>query len=268
MVHESAYHDGSSFVTLTYDNEHLPADESVSKYEFQTFMKRLRKSYGARIRYFACGEYGTESGRPHYHAIIFGLAPCGHCSQCSDWHRRRGIPPTALGRAGVASRAQSSENNGCYSLAQSWDKGFIHVSGVGYDSARYVADYVQKDTRPETYGGRNPPFALMSQGIGKQYLEDNHTKLKKSFSVRVGKAVVGLPRYYQKKLCETHELPEVFKWFQKVQSARRTASSREELIELLHKRYPEKGLGVAYIDTLKQKRWNISRREALKRDTL
>ena len=71
-MHEAQMHEGNSFITLTYAPEHLHEDYSVHKKELQKFFKRLRKNTGIKLRYFACGEYGDENRRPHYHAIIFG----------------------------------------------------------------------------------------------------------------------------------------------------------------------------------------------------
>lgn len=66
------------FITLTYDDEHLPVQEyngdffgKLEKRDFQLFIKRMRKMYGS-LRYFGCGEYGGETFRPHYHFISFG----------------------------------------------------------------------------------------------------------------------------------------------------------------------------------------------------
>ena len=73
MLHELTYHPQSSFVTLTYDDYHLPPCCSLKKRHLQLFLKRLRKNLGERrIKYFACGEYGGQTMRPHYHAILFG----------------------------------------------------------------------------------------------------------------------------------------------------------------------------------------------------
>lgn len=84
---EASFHDSNYFVTLTYDNEHLPLVETIDndtgeiihnatlvKRDLQLFFKRLRKALpDCKIRYYACGEYGSQTLRPHYHAIIFGL---------------------------------------------------------------------------------------------------------------------------------------------------------------------------------------------------
>lgn len=73
--HESQMHHVSCFVTLTYDEEHLPPSGSLDKRDLQLFWKQLRYRLDRKIRYFAAGEYGTKKGRPHYHAIIFGWQP-------------------------------------------------------------------------------------------------------------------------------------------------------------------------------------------------
>ncbi len=74
----------SCFITLTYDDEHMPKDQVLEHGDFQRFMKRLRIRRQRRhekiglvvptkpIRYFMCGEYGGKTARPHYHSIIFG----------------------------------------------------------------------------------------------------------------------------------------------------------------------------------------------------
>ena len=68
---EAKAYSHNCFITLTYDNEHL---EDINVPTVQKFIKRLRKYFGARsLRYFACGEYGENTGRPHYHVILFGV---------------------------------------------------------------------------------------------------------------------------------------------------------------------------------------------------
>ena len=74
IMHELKDWDSACFLTLTYDEEHLPKDGSLDKQDLQKFFKRLRFNLGGRkIKYFACGEYGEQYGRPHYHIIVFGL---------------------------------------------------------------------------------------------------------------------------------------------------------------------------------------------------
>lgn len=73
MVLESLTHDQNTFVTLTYEN--TPDGSTLAPNDTKKFLKRLRNNLpGTRFRYFLVGEYGTETGRPHYHLNIFGLS--------------------------------------------------------------------------------------------------------------------------------------------------------------------------------------------------
>ncbi|AXL14883.1 replication initiator protein [Microviridae sp.] len=66
-----AYKNNSTFLTMTYDEEHKPKDNSLSFRDLQGYLKRLRSGSLGELRYFAVGEYGDKTARPHYHAIIF-----------------------------------------------------------------------------------------------------------------------------------------------------------------------------------------------------
>lgn len=70
-AHEASMYAESSFVTLTYDDEHVPV--SLDPGCLQRFLKRVRKRVA--FRYLAAGEYGDRFGRPHYHVLLFGVAP-------------------------------------------------------------------------------------------------------------------------------------------------------------------------------------------------
>jgi len=75
-MHELEFHKCNSFVTLTYRDNDLPMgnmEATLVPDDLMLFWKRLRKEYGNGIRYFACGEYGERTRRPHYHACIFGV---------------------------------------------------------------------------------------------------------------------------------------------------------------------------------------------------
>ena len=76
-------HEENAFITLTYDDEHLPELGSLKFSDFQKFIRRFRKklaredmkAHGVvyrRLRFYHCGEYGDKEGRPHFHAILFG----------------------------------------------------------------------------------------------------------------------------------------------------------------------------------------------------
>nr|QJB21669.1 MAG: replication initiator protein [Microvirus sp.] len=182
ILHESSTQEGSVFITLTYDDEHLPKNMSLSKTELQLFWKRLRREVEPKkIKYFACGEYGEKSFRPHYHAIVFGLGQ----KDIDIWK------PT--------SKIQSSRL-----LNKCWAKGNNVIGTVTYQSARYVADYIMKSynglMQHEMYRGVEFPFMVTSKGIGKDFVIENSEYFKQKLGCTIGGKEVGLPRYYKKAL--------------------------------------------------------------------
>lgn len=159
-VQEASLYEENSFITLTYDQDHVPADYSLRKRDWQLFMKRLRKHYdGKRIRFFACGEYGETTFRPHYHAILFN-------HQFED----RSVV-TKQTENGVVSIFQSQILNNL------WGRGFASSGDVTFESAAYVARYCLKKINGAEaeahYFGREPEFSLMSRmpGIGAGWLK-------------------------------------------------------------------------------------------------
>lgn len=122
-VHEASLYERNCFITLTYAPEHLPADGSLNKSHFQKFMKRLRKKYGAGVRYFHCGEYGEKNRRPHYHACLFNF----DFPDRELWSVRDGV------------RLDVSQ-----ALQELWPFGFSTVGDVTFESAAYVARYITK----------------------------------------------------------------------------------------------------------------------------
>lgn len=110
------------------------------------FMKRLRRSVNGRIRFVGCGEYGDESGRPHYHLCLFGFMPSKHVVG-KDWRAC------------------------CCEVCKAWGKGGVSVGFVSDASAAYTVSYVMKGMTKvddERLKGRTPEFARFSlrPGIG------------------------------------------------------------------------------------------------------
>lgn len=168
LVHESQYHRYISFVTLTYSDEFVPSSGSLVKKDFQDFMKRLRYFHESKFKFYACGEYGGITMRPHYHAIIFDKIPLEE-------------------------------------LEKAWSLGFVQSKSVSSDSAlAYVAGYVDKkiyDNISEyTNKGLLPPFVLCSQGIGKQFALDNQEMILNRGFITYNGSKIGIPRYYRKVL--------------------------------------------------------------------
>lgn len=183
IMHETHYHLHNIFLTLTYDEEHLPIDGGLIKDELSNFIKRLRKYTNQKIRYYGCGEYGEVNGRPHYHVIIFGMNEKSFELQPYQLHN---------------SKTGKWEN--CYKH-KAWKKGDIHIGNVEYDSARYVADYCQKtyygEMIEEIYGNLQQPYARFSKGLGKQWAIDNEKYLKQKLGCTINGREVGINKYYR-----------------------------------------------------------------------
>lgn len=145
LMHENQLHDASAFVTLTYNDAHLPPGGTLVKRDLQLFFKRLRKHYEKPIRYFACGEYGDQTNRPHYHAIVFNLS--------------------------LDDRVRLAGSDNLYRsprLEKLWPQGNSSFGSVSFASCSYVASYCVKKVSGKNaaahYGARLPEFALMSRG--------------------------------------------------------------------------------------------------------
>lgn len=154
-------HPTSIFVTLTYDDDHLPPDNNLQPRDLQLFLKRLRKNHETQIRFFACGEYGTQKGRPHYHLALFGSI-------------RTESTPKGLR---------------CEVVEKSWKKGFVHVGILEPSSASYIVKYATKGLYRKgdpSLEGRTPEFIRMSTrpGIGATAVR----KMESSLTERKGAA--------------------------------------------------------------------------------
>lgn len=140
---ESYKHHESCFVTLTYSEENYPPGGTLVPEHLTLWLKRFRKAIRPLpVRYFAVGEYGTQTQRAHYHAALFG----------------------------VGMQFQNA-------IAQTWKLGYVHVGGLTPDSAAYISGYVTKKMtahEDQRLGGRHPEFARMSlrPGIGAAAMSD------------------------------------------------------------------------------------------------
>lgn len=125
LMHEASMHEASCFTTLTFDPEHVPFLGSIDRRHVQLFMKRLRKALGEGLRFFAAGEYGEQSNRPHYHVILFG----------TDF------------RADRVPHRRSSTGHMLYRsplLERLWPFGISSIGDLTTASAGYVAAYTVK----------------------------------------------------------------------------------------------------------------------------
>lgn len=165
MYHEASLHERNCFVTLTYDDNHCP--EKLDKRDLQKFFKRLR--HKTPLRYFACGEYGSKTRRPHYHAVFFGVDFLGGSSPINE---QLYTHPEVL---------------------ECWGKGLVSLGSFTLSSAMYVAGYAVKKL------GDDDGFTLMSRrpGIGHNWLDKFSDDLCRTGSVTIeGQEFPIPPRYF------------------------------------------------------------------------
>lgn len=198
-LHERKMHKQSCFVTLTYDNEHLPHDGSLSLRDLQLFMKRVRAFFyrrdGVLIKHYGCGEYGDLNKRPHYHVLLFG---------CDFPDKRK--------------YSESSRGDVIYSSAlldSLWGLGSTKVGAVSFETAAYVARYCMKkvDGAKREAGHylvydmdgvvteRQPEFAIMSKrggGIGMSYYKKFGAEIRTHDNIIVNGKPTPSIRYYDK----------------------------------------------------------------------
>lgn len=186
LKHESRLHSHNTFLTLTYDDEHVP--EGLQVHHMQKFWKRLRKNV-PKFKHFYCGEYGDRTKRPHYHAATFGFA----------------MPTDA--------KKYDSENMESAQINELWGMGQVTLSELTPYRMAYVAGYVLKKAgyKKQRYlvAGDDgiaievqPPFRKMSQGLGKGWLTKYGNDLRMGY-VQHDERKLPIPRYYKDKLEES-----------------------------------------------------------------
>nr|UXQ87924.1 MAG: replication initiation protein [Microvirus sp.] len=193
-THEAQMHPENCFLTLTYSPQYLPLDQSIDIQETQKFLKRLRKKTGT-IRFFACGEYGDQLGRPHYHLIIFGYD----------------FPDKIFYKSVNDNRLYTSAL-----LTKIWGKGFCTIGDVTFESAAYVARYCTKKITglkalshykkliDGVYYTVRPEFGHQSlkPGLGTSWLKKYYRDVYPSDEIVIRGSVMQPPRYYDQ-LMET-----------------------------------------------------------------
>lgn len=163
MVHEASLHERNAFITLTYEDSSVT---EINKRDLQLFFKRLRHDYA--VRYFACGEYGEKTRRPHYHAIVFGEDFLGGAYKVTD--KLWGNPY----------------------LTKAWGNGIAVAASVSPASCAYVAGYcVKKQGAQDTFTmqSRRPP-------IGRTWAREYADQCRRTELVCFEKSEFPVPKKY------------------------------------------------------------------------
>lgn len=239
------------FLTLTYNEENVPycaEDEfagevvwyDLYKPHVSEFMKvlRSRKEFEKReLRFFASGEYGKRTKRPHYHLIVFGLG-------LDDFPDLEVQTVNELNQPVFKSKY----------LEGVWKKGFCTICDVSWNTFAYVSRYVVKKafnvSLPTPYN--SPEFSLMSRrpGIGSYYF-DEHQFDPEFKSVWVAGKEINTPKFYLKKLKLTN--PELYDKL----SAERSAAAHDAALKKLF------NTDLSYLEVLENEE-NEKRRKLVK----
>ncbi|AXH76192.1 MAG: replication initiator protein [Microviridae sp.] len=260
----------ANFITLTYDDEHLPTQRHTSntfsfatlrKEDLKKFHKHLttqqtralltqKKKYKYnsteykklklkwKIKYYSTGEYGTKRNRPHYHAIIFNLHP---------W---------------VIEKLE---------LNKIWTKGNIHFGEVNGQSINYVSKYlIDADTTTNGWDERQRPFSLMSKGIGIGYLKKRHFHKARGdlptdyrFYCLDNGHKVKMPRYYKEKIYTKLELQIAAQ-----QAIERQEQETEKRIEQLTNEYGTRETAIRMYNEQIDHQYKMIRIKSLKNNSL
>lgn len=224
--HEADMHDKNCYITLTYNDDHLPIDGSVNMRHFQLFMKRLRKKYG-KVRFFHCGEYGENNRRPHYHACIFGWRP----SDLILLKHENGFPLyTSLQLSDLWTDPKTKT-----------PIGFVTVGEVTFQSAAYVARYITKKITGEKSADHyqivnsdtgeihslRPEYVSMSKkpGLGKGWLDQFTSDVFPHDEVIMNGRSISPPKYYDRQY--QLEAPEEFEKIRRLRKIKH-AKNREK----------------------------------------
>lgn len=172
------------FITLTYDTTYVPYTKSgkqtLEKTALQCFFKRLRKKNPlTKIKYYACGEYGSIDERPHYHVILF--------------------------------------NADIETISPSWGLGYVHYGDVTPASIGYTLKYMQKPSIVQE-DDRQKEFQLQSLKLGDNYLTPSVIRWHKADIIgRVylpleGGKKAAMPRYYKDRLYNHNDRSRIAQW--------------------------------------------------------
>lgn len=188
------------FLTLTYEQEPLSFNghATLVKSDLQKFWKRVRKAYPKssktdKLKYFACGEYGSKTLRPHYHAIVYNLSP--------------NVIRDSEGKAKAL-----------------WTHGNVHILPCTMATIRYTCKYISKGTWQPTADDddRQPQFSSMSKNLGLNYLTPQMVKYHVDGLVghvtMEGGYLQKLPRYYKDKIFSKLEKQQIAREMQELRA--------------------------------------------------
>lgn len=226
LMEEEKVSTHAHFVTLTYAPHSVPLSRNnfmtLHQPDFTNFMKRLRKiSYGKKLKYYACGEYGSSNKRPHYHAIIFNNPDKLHYRDAWSLIDRKTGKPNQIGQ--------------------------IHVGDLTNDSAAYCLKYMEKREyiRKFSRDDRKKEFSTQSQHLGLSYLSPQIIRYHRSrpfelYIVTKGGKKIAMPKYYREKIWNEQERQQQLRVIKDTLDKKKEEQLQEQILQGLNPKQEEK----------------------------
>jgi len=215
LMEEDKISSSSLFLTLTYNTDHVPINAegwmTLQKRDLQLYFKRLRKANSQKLKYFAVGEYGGKTERPHYHIILFNAKE--------------------------------------KTIQHAWRKneqqiGEIHFGKVSEASVGYTLKYMAKLGKIPKHAKdtRQKEFQIMSKGLGQTYIKKlrdwHHADIEQRMycNLKDGKKI-SMPRYYKDKIYNTEQRGKLKAYHtQKIQDEKTALEQNPELLTIIQQR--------------------------------
>lgn len=208
MLEAESWPSGTSFITLTYDNENL-GNPDLCHEDWAQFVKNFRqkfcqvqycklgvprhsKRFGKvhsktfkEIKQVMCGEYGDTFGRKHFHGIIFN-------------HSFADLKST-----GTFSK-KGNEVFTSDELKAVWKKGHVQVAPVTMELALYVGSYVTDflDEENVNAGHKKKQYGRFGKGIGESWIRKYWKSALSVGCIKTFERDYPIPRYFINKIRE------------------------------------------------------------------
>lgn len=221
------------FVTLTYAPRFLPHTPNglatLRRADLVAYWKNLRtyqkKRSTDKIRYFVAGEYGSNFGRPHYHAIVFNANPTD--------------------------------------LVAAWQgRGDVDLSEPGMGALKYVIKYIDKSGRIPMFAkdDRLPEFHNMSKGLGRGYLTGEKVAFHKAdpatrnFVMDYDGHKIAMPKYYFDNIFDDDDKLKIYSAAENAE-AEQLENLRSSYDEIYGDNFPKFDFSM-FVEDLRLQRWH------------
>lgn len=134
LEHKFGKHRNAVFLTLTLDNEHYDSRKDAS-HLIRRFFDLVRKRFKARCKYFIIDELGEESGRYHFHAIVFDFPMAGLI---------QGLDLSRKGYTRLSPRDKMRVKRFTDFVNKLWKHGMTRPGNVCSKSIFYIVKYILK----------------------------------------------------------------------------------------------------------------------------